>query len=194
MQSKHVGEKPDLYHPTIYVKHIEPIKMKLVMLVLPGRYVLRSCLCDRLHPQENCSFFAIRTLDLPVYHFNVRMGKISSDRARDILTYLHSSTPCIRDTYFPILRLPKCLGSGSIFCRRFTAKFITAYCNGYKNQMPFILWRTAKSTLIYIFFRSANLIFRLAELVELIMRWLCWTLFFNILDPQCASCTPSSSL
>ena len=47
MQSKHVEEILGLYHLTIYVKHIGPIRMKQVMLVLLDRYVLRNCLCDK---------------------------------------------------------------------------------------------------------------------------------------------------
>jgi len=57
VQSKRVGEKLDLCHLTIYVKHIEPIKMKQGTSVLPDLYALRSCLCDRPH-QEDFYFFA----------------------------------------------------------------------------------------------------------------------------------------
>ena len=78
----------------------------------------------------------MRTLDLPVHHFNVRMGKFLSNRGKDIHTFIHSSIPCVRDIYFLILWPPKCLGSGSIswwFCDdNYTS--VTYYCAGDFNK------------------------------------------------------------
>ena len=156
MQSKHVEEKPDLCHPIIYVKHIERIKMKQVMLVLPDLYVLRSCLYVRLH-QPEFFFFSFFGLGLPsIPGFTWRMDTSPSQYSISSLVYRFSAETNLLVTKASPLFDERKLDYFSFYLIIYRKTFVSCVHKGFAANIYVLLF---SSTTSFVTSSSANAFF-----------------------------------